>query len=98
MTEDEEQRTTFFMHMLKTFSVERILCADFIDLCAQENVLDEIRENIQGLNQCCKPNHYIGEYAVFELLGTGAFGSVYKVRRCTARSSFLAMKEVNFGL
>ncbi|PVD29855.1 hypothetical protein C0Q70_09112 [Pomacea canaliculata] len=60
-----------------------------------ENVLDEIRENIQGLNQCCKPNHYIGEYAVFELLGTGAFGSVYKVRRCTARSSFLAMKELN---
>ena len=60
----------------------------------QMEVIEEIRENIQGINQSRTPNHYIGEYAVFELLGTGAFGSVYKVRRRTARQSFMAMKEV----
>ncbi|XP_076465974.1 serine/threonine-protein kinase Nek10-like [Babylonia areolata] len=59
------------------------------------DVIDEIREHIQGINQSKIPNHYIGDYAVFELLGTGAFGSVHKVRRRTARQSFLAMKEVN---
>ncbi|KAK7110811.1 serine/threonine-protein kinase Nek10-like [Littorina saxatilis] len=57
--------------------------------------IEEIRENMQGFNQSRTPNHYIGEYAVFELLGTGAFGSVYKVRRRTARQSFMAMKELN---
>ena len=61
-------------------------------------MVDEIRERLQGINQGRAPNHYIGEYAVFELLGTGAFGSVYKVRRRTARQSFMAMKEVlEFG-
>ncbi|KAK7477969.1 hypothetical protein BaRGS_00030798 [Batillaria attramentaria] len=59
------------------------------------DTVEEIRENVQGMNQSRTPNHYIGEYAVFELLGTGAFGSVYKVRRRTARQSFLAMKELN---
>ena len=60
----------------------------------QSDTLEEIRESLQNINQTRTPNHYIGEYAVFELLGTGAFGSVYKVRRRTARQSFLAMKEV----
>ncbi|KAL8610125.1 hypothetical protein ACOMHN_024591 [Nucella lapillus] len=59
------------------------------------DVIDEIRENFHGINQSKTPNQYIGEYAVFELLGTGAFGSVHKVRRHTARQSFLAMKELN---
>lgn len=56
--------------------------------------IEDIIEKIHKMNQSRTPNHYIGEYAVFELLGTGAFGSVYKVRRRTARQSFLAMKEV----
>ncbi len=37
---------------------------------------------------------HIGDYAVLELLGSGGFGSVYKVKRRTAGQSYLAMKEV----
>ncbi|XP_064613774.1 serine/threonine-protein kinase Nek10-like [Liolophura sinensis] len=55
----------------------------------------EIRENIQATNQDKAPSHYIGEYAVFELLGSGAFGSVYKVKKRSAGQSFRAMKEIN---
>ena len=65
-----------------------------MNLVLQVDTIEDIREHIQGINQSRTPNHYIGEYAVFELLGTGAFGSVYKVRRRTARQSFMAMKEV----
>lgn len=38
-----------------------------------------IRSNIQATNQNKAPSHMIGAYAVHELLGSGAFGSVYKV-------------------
>jgi NIMA (never in mitosis gene a)-related kinase len=40
------------------------------------------------------PNRYIGDYAVFELLGSGAFGSVFKVKKQSAGQQFLALKEV----
>ena len=52
-----------------------------------------IHENILELNQNRTPTHYIKEYVVFEHLGRGAFGSVYKVRK-RAGQSFLALKEV----
>ncbi|ESO87353.1 hypothetical protein LOTGIDRAFT_146005, partial [Lottia gigantea] len=57
--------------------------------------IDEIRENVQETNQNRNPSKYIGDYSVFELLGTGAFGSVYKVKKTTSGQSFLALKEVN---
>ncbi|KAL5007557.1 hypothetical protein ScPMuIL_016363 [Solemya velum] len=57
--------------------------------------VDEIRSNILELNQNKAPTHYIGDYAVFELLGSGAFGTVYKVRKRSAGQSFQAIKEVN---
>ncbi|BFZ02359.1 hypothetical protein BsWGS_05398 [Bradybaena similaris] len=60
-----------------------------------KNVISEIAENIRNTNQTKTPSYYIGDYAVFELLGTGAFGSVYKVRKRIGRQSFLALKEVN---
>ncbi|GFR67424.1 serine/threonine-protein kinase Nek10, partial [Elysia marginata] len=68
--------------------------ADKINSLPKETV-NEIAENISNTNQNKEPSYYKGEYAVFELLGTGAFGSVYKVRKRTGRQSFLALKEVN---
>ena len=38
-----------------------------------------IRNNILATNQNKAPSHSIGSYDVLELLGSGAFGSVYKV-------------------
>ncbi|CAI9735694.1 serine/threonine-protein kinase Nek10-like [Octopus vulgaris] len=54
----------------------------------------DIKTNLQETDQNKKPNHYIGDYAVFELLGSGGFGSVYKVKKTTGQS-FLALKEIN---
>ncbi|KAK3775072.1 hypothetical protein RRG08_048282 [Elysia crispata] len=68
--------------------------ADKINSLPKEAV-NEIAENISNTNQNKEPNSYKGEYAVFELLGSGAFGSVYKVKKKTGRQSFLALKEVN---
>ena len=68
----------------------------FLFACLQKEIVNEIAENISNTNQNKEPSYYKGEYAVFELLGTGAFGSVYKVRKRTGRQSFLALKEVSF--
>ncbi|XP_050419048.2 serine/threonine-protein kinase Nek10 [Patella vulgata] len=58
--------------------------------------IDEIKDKIFETNQNRNPSKYIGEYSVFELLGSGAFGSVYKVKKTSAeQSSFLALKELN---
>ncbi|XP_056007896.1 serine/threonine-protein kinase Nek10-like isoform X2 [Ostrea edulis] len=60
------------------------------------DLVEEIRINIQETNQNRSPTRHIGDYAVFELLGKGAFGSVYKVCKRTAGQTFLAMKEINY--
>ena len=59
----------------------------------QADVIASIQENIMELNQNRTPTHYIRDYAVFEHLGSGAFGSVYKVRK-RGGQTFLALKEV----
>lgn len=38
-----------------------------------------MQANIEGIDQNKAPIFSIGGYAVLELLGSGAFGSVYKV-------------------
>lgn len=55
--------------------------------------IDSVRENISEMNQNKTPSHYVKEYAVFEHLGRGAFGSVYKVRK-KGGQTFVALKEV----
>ena len=49
----------------------------------QESERDVIRGNIESANQNRAPIFTIGGYAVLELLGSGAFGSVYKVHTLT---------------
>jgi len=44
--------------------------------------LKQIAESIESMNQNKSPTKHIGSYAVLEHLGSGAFGSVYKVNFC----------------
>ncbi|NWR88474.1 NEK10 kinase, partial [Furnarius figulus] len=60
----------------------------------KEDVLKQIAESIESMNQNKAPTKYIGNYAILEHLGSGAFGSVYKVRKHNGQN-LLAMKEVN---
>ncbi|NXF00778.1 NEK10 kinase, partial [Smithornis capensis] len=60
----------------------------------KEEVLKQIAESIESINQNKAPTKYIGNYAILEHLGSGAFGSVYKVRKHNGQN-LLAMKEVN---
>ncbi|NWQ74970.1 NEK10 kinase, partial [Columbina picui] len=60
----------------------------------KEDELKQISESIKSMNQNKAPTKHIGNYAILEHLGSGAFGSVYKVRKHNGQN-LLAMKEVN---
>ncbi|XP_051999220.1 serine/threonine-protein kinase Nek10 [Xyrauchen texanus] len=60
-----------------------------------EEELDVLRENIETVNQNRPPLRVINGYAVLDHLGSGAFGSVFKVRKQSGQN-YLALKEVNF--
>uniref|UniRef100_A0A8C3CEF1 NIMA related kinase 10 n=1 Tax=Cairina moschata TaxID=8855 RepID=A0A8C3CEF1_CAIMO len=60
----------------------------------KEDELKQIAESIESINQNKAPARHIGNYAILEHLGSGAFGSVYKVRKHNGQN-LLAMKEVN---
>ncbi|KAA0702651.1 Serine/threonine-protein kinase [Triplophysa tibetana] len=57
--------------------------------------LDVLKENMETVNQNRPPLRVINGYAVLDHLGSGAFGSVYKVRKQSGQN-YLALKEVNF--
>jgi hypothetical protein len=59
----------------------------------QQHVLEEMRSSVDNCNQNRAASRSIGKYDVIEVLGSGAFGTVYKVRKRAAQS-FFAMKEV----
>nr|XP_054408448.1 serine/threonine-protein kinase Nek10 isoform X21 [Pongo abelii] len=44
-----------------------------------EDELKQIAENIESINQNKAPSKYIGNYAILDHLGSGAFGCVYKL-------------------
>ncbi|KAM7176726.1 serine/threonine-protein kinase Nek10 isoform 7-T7 [Macrochelys suwanniensis] len=44
-----------------------------------EDELKQIAESIENINQNKTPSKYIGNYAILDHLGSGAFGSVYKL-------------------
>ncbi|NXJ11995.1 NEK10 kinase, partial [Odontophorus gujanensis] len=60
----------------------------------KEDELKQIAESIESVNQNKEPTKHIGNYAILEHLGSGAFGSVYKVRKQNGQN-LLALKEVN---
>ncbi|XP_042673096.1 serine/threonine-protein kinase Nek10 [Centrocercus urophasianus] len=60
----------------------------------KEDEVKQIAESIESVNQNKAPAKHIGNYAILEHLGSGAFGNVYKVRKHNGQN-LLAMKEVN---
>ncbi|KAL0984816.1 hypothetical protein UPYG_G00147330 [Umbra pygmaea] len=64
-----------------------------VSLYTQEEV-ECLRESIEAMDQNLPPLRVINGYCVLDHLGTGAFGSVFKVRKQTGQA-FLALKEVN---
>ncbi|VDP80771.1 unnamed protein product [Echinostoma caproni] len=63
------------------------------------NLEDEERVHISKALSACdlskSPKHYIREYAITELLGSGAFGQVYKARKQIPAQTVYAIKEVS---
>ncbi|XP_078571956.1 serine/threonine-protein kinase Nek10-like isoform X1 [Branchiostoma floridae x Branchiostoma japonicum] len=57
--------------------------------------IEVIQQRIFDTNQNKEPNTFISTYAVYELLGSGAFGNVYKVKKKDSSGTFLALKEIN---
>jgi serine/threonine protein kinase len=51
-------------------------------------------EQVKKCNQSQAPMQQINEYAVYEMIGVGAFGRVYKVKKNNT-NEFLALKEIN---
>jgi serine/threonine protein kinase len=58
-------------------------------------VIETIEKNIKAINTTGEPLSKIRDYAVMEVLGSGAFGTVYKVRKPSTDHYFLALKEVS---
>jgi len=63
-----------------------------------ETELADLRESIESSNQQREPTQFIEDYAVLEHLGSGAFGSVCKVRKRDQGQSLYALKEVNMTM
>ena len=53
-----------------------------------------MKSNIRSINQTRVPSCFINDYAVYEIIGSGAFGRVHKVKKKNS-NYFLAMKEIN---
>ncbi|KAI3360760.1 hypothetical protein L3Q82_013004, partial [Scortum barcoo] len=64
-----------------------------VSLYAEEE-LDNLRESIKGVDQNRPPLKVISGYSILDHLGTGAFGSVFKVQKQSGQN-LLALKEVN---
>uniref|UniRef100_F6VL54 Protein kinase domain-containing protein n=1 Tax=Ciona intestinalis TaxID=7719 RepID=F6VL54_CIOIN len=59
----------------------------------EEQGLDDVRSGVEELNQNKTPKRRIREYDIYDILGSGAFGSVYRVRKGSNQTT-LALKEV----
>ncbi|XP_074981831.1 serine/threonine-protein kinase Nek10 isoform X1 [Caretta caretta] len=79
-------------HYVRNISAYEELVSKLNSLLEEE--LKQIAESIESINQNKAPSKYIGNYAILDHLGSGAFGSVYKVRKHSVQN-LLAMKEVN---
>ncbi|KAL9868146.1 LOW QUALITY PROTEIN: serine/threonine-protein kinase Nek10 [Geothlypis trichas] len=60
----------------------------------KEDVLKQIAERAENMNQNKGPTNHVGNDAILEHLGSGAFGSIYKAKKHSGQH-LLAMKEVN---
>lgn len=51
----------------------------FLLFLVRRSELKQVAENDESINQNKAPSKYIGNYAILDHLGSGAFGCVYKV-------------------
>ncbi|XP_051792055.1 LOW QUALITY PROTEIN: serine/threonine-protein kinase Nek10 [Erpetoichthys calabaricus] len=79
-------------HYVRDIAAYEKLVAAFHSLSDDE--LYQIKENIEAVNQNKTPTKIINGYAILDHLGSGAFGSVHKVRKQGGQNLF-ALKEVN---
>eukprot|EP00127_Corallochytrium_limacisporum_P004347 Clim_evm30s158 gene=Clim_evmTU30s158 len=71
--------------------VEYVMNLDHTGLVSFHNLIRDVNMNRN-------PIRNVGNYAIIELMGRGAFGSVYKVRKRTDQSVFYAMKEISLSV
>ena len=76
----------------KDLKLYQPLLESFYKLSREE--LDNMRQQVKFCNQTQAPTNYINDYAVYEIIGSGAFGRVHKVKKKSS-NYFLAMKEIN---
>ena len=69
---------------------------NFIYVFLQESAIDEVRAEVEELNQNKIPKRYIGEYAIYDVLGTGAFGCVYRVRTEKTKKMLIVIQTLIF--
>ncbi|RDD36818.1 Serine/threonine-protein kinase Nek10 [Trichoplax sp. H2] len=80
-------------HYVRELSDYRPL-VDKINSLKQEE-LETIKNNIAETNRNKEPIKTVGAYAVMELLGAGAFGNVYSVKKVMGGQTVYAMKEIS---
>jgi NIMA (never in mitosis gene a)-related kinase len=76
----------------KDIKLYQPLVDSFYKLSKEE--ADLLKQQIKNCNQSQVPTNYINDYAVYEIIGSGAFGRVHKVKKKNS-NVFLAMKEIN---
>ncbi|XP_066440829.1 serine/threonine-protein kinase Nek10 isoform X3 [Eleutherodactylus coqui] len=79
-------------HYIREISAYEALVSKLNSL--PEDELKQVADGIEGINQNKTPTKFIGNYAILDHLGSGAFGSVYKVKKRSGQNLF-AMKEIN---
>lgn len=67
------------LYVVRAIERQRWLAKRTRFFLSKEEDIAVIRNNILATNQNKAPTHSVGHYEVLELLGSGAFGSVYKV-------------------
>ncbi|KAG7469659.1 hypothetical protein MATL_G00131210 [Megalops atlanticus] len=86
-----------------TLSLQAACCAALTELVlddttahnvVEDEELSSLKESIEAANQNRSPLKVINGYAILDHLGSGAFGSVFKVRKQSGQN-LLALKEVN---
>ncbi|XP_036394617.1 serine/threonine-protein kinase Nek10 [Megalops cyprinoides] len=79
-------------HYVRDITAYEVL-QERVSLLSDEE-LSSLKESIEAANQNRSPLKVINGYAILDHLGSGAFGSVFKVRKQSGQN-LLALKEVN---
>ncbi|XP_071966114.1 serine/threonine-protein kinase Nek10-like isoform X1 [Antedon mediterranea] len=79
-------------HYVKEMSNYKPIVENLNNLPKEER--EQIFNRFLETNQNKEPTQSISDYLVYEHLGSGAFGSVYKVKK-NSSGNFLALKEIN---